>query len=240
MPASLRCPAGYVDCTGGELPLSVVALTAKFAGSAEGRKELRASLVRLTPLGSILTPGSRGLNISSMRVSAHAYGKPMWRRVARGPERLVPVGAGAGLHCPVPEEAAPPVLVSGVGDSGTRGLAMLVRDGFGYTFCPTTPGKGKQTATPGSLSGCNAAGDNPKFFHDTGAFPMAIFKGTANYSPADGPEAEVFSLFHGLCDGVLATTRSMVANGKGEPLARWGWKSPRALYYLPLFDVIFR
>lgn len=117
-----------------------------------------------------------------------------------------------------------PVIVGGIGDSGTRGARLLVDALTGYQTCP--------------VPGCNEAGDNVLMFRFTAGRVFQRNGRRVFYNATrDIPEEQLRDFSHHMCLGTLFTL--MREDKRAATRGRWGWKAPHSIYYLPFFEYFF-
>lgn len=133
---------------------------------------------------------------------------------------------GEWCQLPVVADAAWPTIIGGIGDSGTRGAASLLKDGLNFSMCPGS-------------SGCNKAGDNTVFFKLGGSEVLQSGSGSIQTDINADPTQTVATLAL-LCLGVNETMSRVFDITPGNVPGLWGWKSPRSLYYAPYFYRLFR
>jgi hypothetical protein len=174
--------------------------------------------------------GERAALLDELRVDAEAHRLlPTHLRFAPGSYALGQRRQKAGpllRRCGVDWDIGPrgPVIIGGIGDSGTRGARLLVDAITGYKTCP--------------VPGCNEAGDNTLMFRFTAG---RVFKRNGrrmNYNATrDIAPDQLVDFEHHMCLGTLFTL--MREDKRRATRGRWGWKAPHSIYFMPFFQHFF-
>jgi hypothetical protein len=100
-------------------------------------------------------------------------------------------------------------------------VAQLLSDALGHRMCPGE-----------SSRGCNKAGDNTVMFKFTGREVLNSALGRIPMLINESREPSRSATLAAMCTAVTETnTRAEAAPGE-----RWGWKSPRSLYYGAFYE----
>ena len=144
-------------------------------------------------------------------------------------------------HCVVRGGPLGPVIIGGIGVSGTRGAAQMLAEGFGFEMCPKPSNNASHKIA--GWSKCNSARDNTVMFKLQGNKLLEHSKGRLNYDPHELPRSFHAALFYHMCLGINFTLQTLydeptINDAKMAEDSKWGWKSPRSIYYLPYYKAI--
>ena len=95
-------------------------------------------------------------------IAAYWPRQPRWLQTHKGKDTQVAVRNRT--HCDIRGGPLGPAIIGGIGDSGTRGAAQMLAEGFGFEMCPK-PNR------------CNKARDNTVMFKLLGNKVRAVVMG---------------------------------------------------------------
>ena len=163
------------------------------------------------------------------------------------PSSLGDVCGMAVRGCPLLDDADP-VVIAGIGDSGTRAVRSLVHEFGGVAMCARDEGSSSHDATQFRVAGYESQireflaisrsldYNESSLGREAWAATRAVAcGGLARYAECMCPRGHVAARARSRAGAGACVLGARVACDSGL----WGWKTPKSLYYLPVLDDIF-
>ena len=163
------------------------------------------------------------------------------------PSSLSAVCGMAVRGCPLLDDADP-VVIAGIGDSGTRAVRSLVHEFGGVAMCARDESTSSHDATQFRVAGYESQireflaisrsldYNESSLGREAWAATRAVAcGGLARYAECMCPRSTGSVRSRGRAGAGACVLGTRVACDSGL----WGWKTPKSLYYLPVLDDIF-